>query len=390
MAGSQPIYMDNAATTPAAPEVIKVMGRHLGLDGTFANPASRSHMSGWLAEQAVETGRRQVADLIHADPREIVWTSGATEADNLALTGFMRANLARGRHMITSTIEHKAIIDTALSLEQEGVEVSWLEPDSSGRITPDSLASAMRDDTVLVSLMAVNNEVGSINDLKALGDVAHNGHAAFHVDAAQAAGKIELDMQHLPIDMLSLSGHKIYGPKGVGALYVRRDTRVDAIIHGGGHERGMRSGTLPTHQIAGMGVAFGLARQQMAEDHARLSDFRQQLVNRLSALPGAHLTIAPQHDAVVPNILSIGFDDVDGQALLMEMRNLCVSTGSACNSADVAPSYVLTALGVPKRRALATLRISMGRYTTQQDVNGTLAIIEETLEKLRAQASYPA
>ncbi|MGJ8514758.1 cysteine desulfurase family protein [Carnimonas bestiolae] len=377
-----PIYMDYAATTPVDPRVAQEMARYLGLDGTFANPASRSHMLGWLAEQAVEGARRQVADLIHADPREIVWTSGATEADNLALIGFMRANRARGRHLITSSIEHKAILDTAASLEQEGFDVTLLAPDSNGRITPEQLRDALRPDTILVSLMAVNNEIGSRNDIDALGNIAHQHGAAFHVDAAQAAGKIPLDVGTQPIDMLSLSAHKVYGPKGIGALYVRRDTQITPLIHGGGHERGMRSGTLPTHQIVGMGTAFTLASAEQEQDNQRIARLRARLVARLEQLPGAHFTI--EEGKGVANILSVGFDDVDGQTLLMEMRSLATATGSACNSADVAPSYVLGALGVPTRRALATLRLSLGRFSTEQDVDGAADVITATLARLRS------
>ncbi|WP_025732272.1 cysteine desulfurase family protein [Carnimonas nigrificans] len=377
-----PIYMDYAATTPVDPRVAQEMARYLGLDGTFANPASRSHMLGWLAEQAVEGARRQVADLIHADPREIVWTSGATEADNLALIGFMRANRARGRHLITSCIEHKAILDTAASLEQEGFEVTLLSPDRNGRITPEQLSRALRPDTILVSLMAVNNETGSRNDIDALGRVAHEHGAAFHVDAAQAAGKIPLNVETQPIDLLSLSAHKVYGPKGIGALYVRRGTQVAPLIHGGGHERGMRSGTLPTHQIVGMGTAFALARAEREQDNRHIATLRTRLVAKLEGLPGLHFSIEEGYG--VANILSVGFDDVDGQALLMEMRSLATASGSACNSADVAPSYVLKALGIPSSRALATLRLSLGRFSSEQDVDGAADIITTTLTRLRS------
>ncbi|MGJ8526403.1 Cysteine desulfurase IscS [Halomonadaceae bacterium LMG 33818] len=381
-----PVYLDYAATTPIDPHVIDVMTRYLGTEGTYANPASRSHMLGWLAEQAVEGARRQVADLIHADPREIVWTSGATEADNLALTGLMRAQRKNGlhsskRHLITSTIEHKAIIDTALSLEREGFEVTWLTPDNEGRITPESLAAAMRPETALVSLMAVNNEVGSVNDLDALGRIAHDGGALFHVDAAQAAGKIPLNVEEMPIDLMSLSAHKLYGPKGIGALYVRQGVTIEAIIHGGGHERGMRSGTLATHQIAGMGKAYELAAQQMHEDRRHLQQLHDRVVQWAGTMKGAYLSIPPEDQ--VPNIVSIGFDDLEGQTLLMNLREVAVSNGSACNSATVAPSYVLVGVGVPEKRALATLRISMGRFTTEEEVEFALRSIEGVVTRLR-------
>ncbi|WP_027349710.1 aminotransferase class V-fold PLP-dependent enzyme [Halotalea alkalilenta] len=378
---SAPIYLDYAATTPVDPRVAQAMARHLGLDGTFANPASRSHMLGWLAEQAVEGARRQVADLLNADPREIVWTSGATEADNLALIGYMRANRARGRHLITSTIEHKAVIDTAHALENEGFEVSWLKPSADGRIRPEALEAAMRPDTILVSLMAVNNELGTVNDLEALGNIAHRHGAVFHVDAAQAAGKLALDLERLPIDLLSLSAHKIYGPKGIGALYVRRDTRIEPLIHGGGHERGMRSGTLATHQIVGMGEAFALAELERGDDMQRIAELRTRLLEGLGELEGARLSVPEGHG--MANILSIGFDGVDGQALVMALRRLALSTGSACNSASVAPSYVLTELGVPTERALATLRISLGRFSTATEIDTAIEDIREALDKLR-------
>ncbi|MBZ9538939.1 IscS subfamily cysteine desulfurase [Modicisalibacter tunisiensis] len=378
-----PIYLDYAATTPVDPRVAEVMARHLTLDGIFANPASRSHMPGWQAEQVVEGARRQVADLIGADPREIVWTSGATEADNLALIGFMRANRARGGHLITSTIEHKAVIDTARALEAEGFEVTWLEPGHDGRITPAHLAAAMRDDTVLVSLMAVNNELGTINDLAALSAVVHARDAIFHVDAAQAVGRIPLDVIDLGIDLMSLSGHKVYGPKGVGALYVKRspDIRLEALIHGGGHERGMRSGTLPTHQIAGMGEAFALAEREGEADQARIAALAERFLAGLDDLEGIHrntdVTVA------VPNIVNLSFDGVDGESLLMALRGIAVSTGSACNSASVEPSYVLRGIGVPRSRALTALRFSFGRFTTEAEIDAAVAEIRHAITTLR-------
>lgn len=378
-----PIYLDYAATTPVDPRVAEVMARHLTLDGIFANPASRSHMPGWQAEQVVEGARRQVADLIGADPREIVWTSGATEADNLALIGFMRANRAQGGHLITSTIEHKAVIDTARALEAEGFEVTWLEPGHDGRIAPAHLAAAMRDDTVLVSLMAVNNELGTINDLAALSAVVHARDAIFHVDAAQAVGRIPLDVIDLGIDLMSLSGHKVYGPKGVGALYVKRspDIRLEALIHGGGHERGMRSGTLPTHQIAGMGEAFALAEREGEADQARIAALAERFLAGLDDLEGIHrntdVTVA------VPNIVNLSFDGVDGESLLMALRGIAVSTGSACNSASVEPSYVLRGIGVPRSRALTALRFSFGRFTTEAEIDASVAEIRHAITTLR-------
>lgn len=380
-----PLYLDYAATTPVDPRVAEVMARHLTMEGTFANPASRSHMSGWLAEQAVETGRRQVSDLIGADPREIVWTSGATEADNLALIGYMRAHQSRGRHLITSSIEHKAVLDSALALEREGFEVTLLPPRSDGTIAPETLKSALRPDTILISLMAVNNELGSINDLKALGAIAAEHGAAFHVDAAQAAGRIDLDMSTLPIDMLSLSGHKVYGPKGVGALFVRRGTRIEALIHGGGHERGMRSGTLPTHQIAGMGKAFSLAQDQQVQDNAHLQTLDERFRNGLAQLDG--VWINAEGGTRVPHIINVGFEGLDGEALVMALRGLAVSTGSACNSASVDPSYVLTGIGLPRGRALASLRFSFGRFSTTEEIDQTLDELGRALTALRSRQS---
>lgn len=383
---SAPIYLDYAATTPADPRVVEQMVRHLTLDGVYANPASRSHMPGWLAEQAVENARRQVADLIGADPREIVWTSGATEADNLALTGFMRANRARGRHLVTSIIEHKAIVDTAIALEAEGFEVTWLTPGPDGRVTPEQLREAMREDTVLVSLMAVNNELGSVNDLTALSAVAHEFGARFHTDAVQAAGRLALDVEAMGIDLMSISGHKVYGPKGIGVLYVRRDPdlRIEALIHGGGHERGMRSGTLATHQIVGMGEAFALALDQREADGEHAHALRQRFLDGLSACDGIHIH-SPLEQAV-PNIVNLAFDGVDGESLLMALRGLAVSTGSACNSASVEPSYVLKGIGVPHSQALASIRFSFGRFTTIEEIDGAVGEIRRALSGLRQPA----
>ncbi len=383
---STPVYLDYAATTPVDPRVAELMGRHLTLDGIFANPASRSHMLGWQAEQAVENARRQVADLIGADPREIVWTSGATEANNLALTGYLRANRHRGRHLVTSSVEHKAVVDTARALEAEGFDVSWLAPDRDGRVTPEQLEQAMREDTVLVSLMAVNNELGVIHDLAALSEVTHAGGALFHVDAAQAVGRLDLDVKRLGIDLMSLSGHKAYGPKGIGALYVKRhpDIRLEALIHGGGHERGMRSGTLATHQIVGMGEAFALAGAEGEADQAHIATLRDRLLEGLSDLGGIHCNTAVE--ASVPNILNLAFEGVDGESLLMALRDIALSTGSACNSASVEPSYVLKGIGVPRALALASLRFSFGRFTTEADIDTALVALRHALTGLRRQA----
>lgn len=379
-----PVYLDYAATTPVDDRVAAVMQRYLTVDQLYANPASRSHMLGWQAEQAVEQARRQVADGINADPREIVWTSGATEADNLALTGFMRANRARGMHLVTSIIEHKAVVDTARALETEGFEISWLTPGPDGCVTPEQLREAMRDDTALVSLMAVNNELGSVNDIAALADVAHAFGAAFHTDAAQSIGRIPLDVSAQHVDLMSLSGHKAYGPKGVGALYVKRhpDIRVEALIHGGGHERGMRSGTLPTHQIAGMGEAFALLAQQGEADQAHIAALAERFLAGLAQLGNVQRNAPGQHS--VPNIINVAFDGVDGESLLMALRDVAVSTGSACNSASVDPSYVLLGVGVPRRLALSSLRFSFGRFTTDADIDHTLRVLQHAVTGLRA------
>lgn len=385
-----PVYLDYAATTPVDPRVAELMSRHLTLDGIFANPASRSHMLGWQAEQAVENARRQVADLINADPREIVWTSGATEADNLALTGYLRANRHRGRHLVTSVVEHKAVVDTALALEAEGFEVTWLTPGRDGRVTPEQLRDAMREDTVLVSLMAVNNELGVIHDLAALAEVAHAGGALFHTDAAQAVGRLTLDVKRLGVDLMSLSGHKAYGPKGIGALYVKRDPdiRLEALIHGGGHERGMRSGTLPTHQIVGMGEAFALAGAEGEADQARATVLRDRLLAGLADLDGIYRNT--ELEAAVPNILNLAFEGVDGESLLMALRDVALSTGSACNSASVEPSYVLKGIGLPRALALASLRFSVGRFTTEADIDTALSALRHALTGLRRQAVQSA
>ncbi len=379
-----PIYLDYASTTPVDKRVADVMQRYLTVDQLFANPASRSHMLGWQAEQVVEQARRQVADMIGADPREIVWTSGATEANNLALIGYMRANRERGMHMVTSTIEHKAVVDTAKALESEGFEVTWLTPGRDGRTTPEQLHAAMRDDTALVSLMAVNNELGSINDITALAGIAHEFGAAFHTDAAQAVGRIALDVVAQQVDLMSLSGHKAYGPKGVGALYVKRhpNIRIEALIHGGGHERGMRSGTLPTHQLAGMGEAFALMHQQHEDDQARITLLRERFLKGLEDVDGV-IANSPLENAV-PNILNLAFQGVEGESLLMALRDVAVSTGSACNSASVDPSYVLLGIGTPRALALSSIRFSFGRFTTDADIDHALNLLRHALSGLRS------
>ena len=340
-----PIYLDYSATTPVDPRVAQKMVECLTLDGNFGNPASRSHVFGWKAEEAVENARRQVAELIGADPREIVWTSGATESDNLAIKGVAHFYHTKGKHIITSKIEHKAVLDTARQLEREGFEVTYLEPGDDGIVTPAMVEAALREDTILVSLMHVNNEVGSINDIAAIGELTRARGVLFHVDAAQSAGKVEIDLSKLKIDLMSFSAHKVYGPKGIGALYVSRKPRVrlEATMHGGGHERGMRSGTLPTHQIVGMGEAFAVAKEQMASENQRIKALSDRFFKQVSELE--ELYVNGSLTARIPHNLNLSFNYVEGESLLMALKDIAVSSGSACTSASLEPSYVLRALG---------------------------------------------
>ncbi len=382
-----PIYLDYAATTPMDPRVAQRMAACLTLDGNFGNPASRSHLIGWKAEEAVEEARRQVADLVHCDPREIVWTSGATESDNLAIKGAAHAHRDRGKHLITSCIEHKAVLDTFAHLQSEGFEVTYLQPDGAGIISPAIVEADLRPDTTLVSLMHVNNELGSVNDIAAIGAITRAHNILFHVDAAQSAGKIAIDLSALQVDLMSFSAHKVYGPKGMGALYVCRNPRavIEAQIHGGGHERGMRSGTLATHQIVGMGAAFALAGEQMAEEAARLWSLRRRLLDGLLPLGGITLNGHPQKTA--PGIVNLAFAGVDGESLLLSLREIAVSSGSACTSATMEPSYVLRGIGLDDVLAQSALRISMGRFTTEQDVDTAIASLRKAVLALRAQAA---
>ncbi|MFT6463722.1 IscS subfamily cysteine desulfurase [Halopseudomonas sp.] len=382
----QPIYLDYAATTPVDPKVAEKMVACLTLDGNFANPASRSHVYGWRAEEAVENARRQVADLVGADPREIIWTSGATESDNLAIKGVAHARADRGRHIVTSQIEHKAVLDSCHQLEREGFEVTYLKPGADGLITPEQLRAELREDTVLVSLMHVNNEVGTINDIAALGAVAHAGGALMHVDAAQSTGKLPIDLRSLPVDLMSFCAHKTYGPKGIGALFVRRDPqlKLEALIHGGGHERGMRSGTLATHQIVGMGESFALAAQLMEADNQRIAQLRDRLLAGLAELPGVSLNGSAEQR--VPHNLNLAFAGVDGELLLLALKDLAVSSGSACNSASVEPSFVLRAMGVPDPLAHSSLRLSLGRFTTQEDIDQAATMLCQVVARLRQAA----
>ena len=378
-----PIYLDYSATTPVDPRVAAKMAQCLTLDANFGNPASRSHMFGWKAEEAVETARGQVADLIKCDPREIVWTSGATEADNLAIKGAVHFYMKKGKHIITSKIEHKAVLDSCGQLEREGFEVTYLDPTEAGIITPEAVAAAIRPDTILVSLMHVNNEIGVINDIAAIGKVTRENEIIFHVDAAQSTGKIDIDMEAMQVDLMSLTAHKVYGPKGIGALYVRRmpRVRIEPQIHGGGHEQGMRSGTLATHQIVGMGEAYRLAKEEMADENTRLFALRAHLLNCFDDMEEVFVNGDIEH-RVVHN-LNISFKFVDGESLMMALRDLAVSSGSACTSASLEPSYVLRAIGLNDELAHSSLRISIGRFTTLEEIDYSIEKIREAVDKLR-------
>ena len=379
----KPIYLDYLATTPVDPRVVEKMVSCLSTEGNFGNPASRSHLYGWKAEEAVENARRQVADLINADPREIVWTSGATESDNLAIKGVAHFYQKKGRHIVTSKTEHKAVLDTCRQLEREGYEVTYLDPDSGGIISAEAIAAALREDTILVSIMHANNEIGTINDIAAIGEVTRNAGVLFHSDAAQSAGKIEIDMERMKVDLLSMSGHKMYGPKGIGALFVRRKPRVrlEAQMHGGGHERGMRSGTLPTHQIVGMGEAARIAKEGMAEEAQRLRGLRQRFWEGIKDIEEVHLN--GDEEQRLPGAINISIAFVEGESLIMSLKDLAVSSGSACTSASLEPSYVLRALGLNDELAHSSLRFSFGRFTTEEDVDTAVAQLRGAVEKLR-------
>ncbi len=379
-----PVYLDYAATTPVDPRVAERVTAHLTPDGVFGNPASRSHIFGWDAEEAVEQARVEVASLLACDPREVVWTSGATESDNLAIQGVALAAEARGRHLVTCTIEHKAVIDTCRWLEGRGWEVSWLEPGTDGRVAPEQVAAVLRDNTVLVSLMLVNNELGVITDIAGIAELLKDHQALLHVDAAQALGKIPVSPSALGVDLMAFSGHKLYAPKGIGVLYVRNapEVTVQALMHGGGHERGFRSGTLPTHQIVGMGAACAVAEAELAEEGPRIARLRDRFLDGVSNLGGIHLNGHAQ--ARIPGILNIAFEGVDGEALLMALApDIACSSGSACNSAFVEPSFVLRGIGLDDTLAQASLRFSFGRFTTEAEVDQALDRVVETVSRLR-------
>ena len=378
-----PIYLDYSATAPVDPRVAQKMAECLMIEGNFGNPASRSHVFGWQAETAVSEARQHVAALVNADPREIVWTSGATESDNLAIKGVAHFYQKKGKHIITCKTEHKAVLDTCRQLEREGFEVTYLDPEPNGLIDLDKLAAAIRDDTVLLSIMHVNNEIGVIQDIEAIGELTRSRGVLFHVDAAQSAGKVDIDLEKMKVDLMSFSAHKIYGPKGIGALYVRRKPRVrlEAQMHGGGHERGMRSGTLATHQIVGMGEAFRIARAEMKEENDRILKLRNRLWNGLKDIEEVYLNGDLEHR--VAGNLNVSFNFVEGESLIMALKNLAVSSGSACTSASLEPSYVLRALGRNDELAHSSIRFTIGRYTTSEEIDYTIEAIRTSIEKLR-------
>jgi len=378
-----PIYLDYSSTSPCDPRVAAKMAECLTLEANFGNPASRSHKFGWKAEEAVENARKQVADLLNCDPREIVWTSGATESDNLAIKGAAHFYVKKGKHIITSKIEHKAVLDSCRQLEREGFEVTYLDPDSTGIVSPEMVAAAIRPDTTLVSLMHVNNEIGVINDIEAIGKVTREHGVIFHVDAAQSTGKLRIDMETMQVDLMSVTAHKTYGPKGIGALFVRRKPRIrlEPQMHGGGHERGMRSGTLATHQIVGMGEAFHLAMVEMEADNARILKLRNRLLEGLQDMEEVYVNGDLDH-RVAAN-LNISFNFVEGESLMMALRNLAVSSGSACTSASLEPSYVLRAIGLNDELAHSSLRMTIGRFTTEEEIDYTIEKVKEAVGKLR-------
>ncbi|TVO68593.1 IscS subfamily cysteine desulfurase [Sedimenticola selenatireducens] len=378
-----PIYMDYSATTPVDPRVAELMCQYLTPDGKFGNPASRSHQFGWDADDAVEKARRDVAALLNADPKEIVWTSGATESDNLAIKGAAHFYQRQGKHIITCKTEHKAVLDTCRQLEREGFEVTYLDPESNGMIALGKLEAAMRDDTILVSIMHVNNEIGVVQDISAIGELTRARKILFHVDAAQSAGKVPLDMERQKVDLLSLSAHKIYGPKGIGALYVRRKPRVrlEAQMHGGGHERGMRSGTLATHQIVGMGEAFRIAKEEMAQENERFIKLRDRLWNGLKDMDEVYLN-GDLEQRVAGN-LNVSFAYVEGESLIMALKDFAVSSGSACTSASLEPSYVLRAIGREDELAHSSIRFTIGRFTTEEEIDYVINTISNQVNRLR-------
>jgi cysteine desulfurase len=378
-----PIYLDYSATTPIDPRVAAKMSEYLTIEGNFGNPASRSHEFGWVAEEAVDLARQQVADLVNADPREIIWTSGATEADNLAIKGAAHFYKKKGNHIITMKTEHKAVLDTCRQLEREGFEVTYLDPEENGLLDLEKLKAATTDQTIMISVMHVNNEIGVIQDIEAIGEFARERGIIFHVDAAQSTGKVEIDLERLKVDLMSFSAHKTYGPKGIGALYVRRKPRVrlEAQMHGGGHERGMRSGTLATHQIVGMGEAFRIAQEEMATENERIRMLRDRLYNGLNDMEEVYVNGDIEHR--IAGNLNISFNFVEGESLIMALRDLAVSSGSACTSASLEPSYVLRALGRNDELAHSSIRFTIGRFTTAEEIDYAVVLVRAAVEKLR-------
>jgi len=380
---SIPIYLDYSATTPVDERVAEKMCTYLTRQGQYGNPASRSHEFGWKAEKAVEQARSDVAQLINANPKEIIWTSGATESDNLAIKGAAHFYQKKGKHIVTLKTEHKAVLDSCRQLEREGYEVTYMDPEPDGLLDLQKFETALRGDTVLVSIMHVNNEIGVIQDIEAIGEICRERNIIFHVDAAQSAGKIPIDMETLKVDLMSFSAHKIYGPKGIGALYVRRKPRVrlEAQMHGGGHERGLRSGTLPTHQIVGMGEAFRIAREEMAEEEARIRVLRDRLWNSLQEMEEVYLN--GDMDQRVPGNLNVSFNYVEGESLIMALKDMAVSSGSACTSSSLEPSYVLRALGRNDELAHSSIRFTIGRFTTEEEIDYVAGLLKEKVTKLR-------
>lgn len=377
----KPIYLDYSSTTPIDPRVAEKMIPFI--TEHFGNPASRSHSFGWTAEEAVEEAREEVAKLVNADPREIVWTSGATESNNLAIKGASHFYSTKGKHILTIATEHKAVIDAVRELEREGYTATYLEPEPNGMVDLEKFKKAIRSDTVLASVMIVNNEIGVIQDIEALGNICREQNVIFHVDAAQATGKVDIDLEKLPVDLMSFSAHKTYGPKGIGALYVRRKPRIriEAQMHGGGHERGMRSGTLATHQIVGMGEAFRIARIEMQLENERIRKLRDKLLHGLQDMEEVYVNGDLKHR--IPHNLNISFNYVEGESLIMAVKDIAVSSGSACTSASLEPSYVLRALGRSDELAHSSIRFSIGRFTTEADVDFTIQLLKEKIQKLR-------
>jgi cysteine desulfurase len=380
---STPTYMDYSATTPVDERVAQKMMQYLTMDGDFGNPASNSHYYGWQADEAVKKARQQVADLVGADSKEIVWTSGATESDNLAIKGIAHFYHKKGKHIITLKTEHKAVLDTCRQLEREGFEVTYLEPMPNGLLDLNILKEAMRKETILVSIMHVNNEIGVIQDIQAIGNLCRQKKIFFHVDAAQSAGKVAIDLSKLPVDLMSFSAHKIYGPKGIGALYVRRKPRVriEAQMHGGGHERGMRSGTLATHQIVGMGEAFAIAQAEMTKENAKIRRLRDRLLAGFVDME--EVVVNGDMDSRIPGNLNISFNYVEGESLMMAINDIAVSSGSACTSSSLEPSYVLRALGLSDELAHSSIRFTIGRYTTEAQVDKAIDLVRAKVDKLR-------